>query len=117
MAFQARESLQVNLTMEPFKTDDPSNQEENWLAWLENPSKSDLEMIAAMDERDRRVGALLRELHYLATSEPPRFLHLSLSEDDYWIGSARMCPGYQETKLLAELTRRRNESSTPATAQ
>ena len=33
----------------------------NWLAWLDNPTREDLKWLVALDERDKRVGALLVE--------------------------------------------------------
>jgi hypothetical protein len=90
---------------------------------LENPfredfSPSELKILEAEEaerlSRHKRVGALLREMHYLATSKPPRLLHLEPNEEAYWTGYATMYPGLEETKVQAELTRRKSASSTAA---
>lgn len=84
----------------------PSTAEANWLAWLDNPSPDDLAWIAQKEARDRRVGALLHDMHYLATSKPPQLV-MGESEESYWTGYARNCPGFDETRVQAELTRRK----------
>jgi hypothetical protein len=77
-----------------------------------NPLSSEfLEWVKERDARDKRVGALLREMHYLATSEKPWRVELSKSEEDYWTGCAFNAPGLSETKVLAELNRRKAAAS------
>ena len=80
------------------------------LDWAEGFDKDDPVAVQAWAQecmaRDKRVGALLRELHYLCTSKPPWGLKGN-DEDEYWTGYAGNCPTLSETKLQAEIDRRK----------
>jgi hypothetical protein len=85
--------------------------------WLLNPETNPVHaaLLEAGLQRDKRVGALLREMHYLRSSNPPRGFDPKLgSEEDYWSGCAMNSPGSDETQLRARLTMLRAESSTLA---
>jgi hypothetical protein len=97
----------------PIQAND-SPTESNWLDCLKAPSKSNVQFLEAKQKRDEQVGELLREMHYLATSEKPWGMELSRSEEDYWTGCARMAPGFELTRIQAELSRRKAASSTAA---
>ena len=90
--------------------------EDSLNVFLGKISSSDVPWMVAIDERDKRVGAVLRERHYFHTSEKPHDLHLTPggNEEEYWRGQASMYPGYQETLLRAALTKLQAESSTAA---
>ena len=84
--------------------------EDNWLAWLDNPSETDLKMLAEWEARDKRVGALLRVLHYSVTSKPPPDWWPShKTEEQYWTDYARSAPGLSEAKLKVAVNRLRAE--------
>ena len=93
-------------------SDSDSKTEPNWLDWSMQPSEAAVKQMAEWAARDKRVGVLLREMHYLATSKPPYAMHLSRSEEAYWTGSARNSPGLDESRVRAELTRRKTGFST-----
>lgn len=78
----------------------------NWAGVDDNDPQAVEAFVQACRERDKRVGALLRELHYLCTSKPPWGLKGN-DEDEYWTGYAGNCPTLSETKLQAEIDRRK----------
>lgn len=87
----------------------------NWLDWLEAPSSEDVKWLEALQKRDKQVGELLREMHYLEPSNPkPHLIELARSEESYWTGQARMAPGLELTRVQAEITRRKSALSTAA---
>jgi hypothetical protein len=86
----------------------------NWLAWLDNPSAEDVQRLEDQQKRDVQVGELLRELHYLEQSEPPKRMAPAQTEEDYWTGRAQMSPGYEIDSIRAELARRNSGSHQPA---
>lgn len=94
------------------------SQEDCWLLDLENLSPSDAEFLAQREARHKRVGELLRELHYSVTSNPPSPQHMvgCKSEDDYWLGQAQMYPGFTVTELQARLDRIKSEQLASSTA-
>lgn len=68
--------------------------------------------------RARRVGVLLREIHYLATSKPHyAWDQMACSEDQFWTDYALSAPGLEETALQAEFMRRKAELTTAHSAQ
>jgi hypothetical protein len=80
----------------------------NWAGVDDNDPAAVAAFVQACRERDRRVGALLRELHYLCTSKPPRdLMPEQRTEDEYWTAVAESRPGLDEDRLRAELARRR----------
>jgi len=79
---------------------------DNWISFDGEPPPS-IEWLMEQEARDKRVGALLRELHYSVTSEKPHLLHHSENEDSYWIGEAGNLPGLNEAGLLANVMSRR----------
>ncbi|MBS0317397.1 MAG: hypothetical protein JSR49_09770 [Proteobacteria bacterium] len=78
--------------------------------------KEFLEQEQVFLQKHRLVGALLREMHYLDHSEPPKQAALYPSEEAYWTASASMSPGCEVSKVRAELERRKRASSTAARA-
>ena len=87
------------------------NLDGDWLGWIDNPSARDLQLIAERDERDKQVGALLREIHYCSTAKPPKtWIPATQTEEEFWTGCAMMSPGYEVSKLQAALARRRDPS-------
>ena len=90
---------------------DADEESDNWLAWLDNPSPADLEWIAQRDARDHRVGALLRELYYFDSADPPsRWNPERQTEEAYWIGCSQISPGYTAEDLELALARRCDSS-------
>lgn len=86
--------------------------EDNWLAWLDNPSKADLEWLEQQEQRAKRVGALLHELRCLTTSKPPRdWRPKDQTEAQFWIDYARSAPGLSETGLQAAVERIKTEAA------
>lgn len=82
----------------------------------EDFSPSELQELAQFQaerlEKAKRVGALLREQHYLATLNPPSGWNPETrSEAEYWTDYAMSAPGLDESRVLAETIRRRNASS------
>ena len=90
-----------------------SQAEDNWLTWYDNPSKDDLEWLEENHKRDKRVGALLREMHYLEPHAKPPELY-GQTDEEHWTSHGFSAPGLDETRVRAELTRRKNASSTAA---
>ena len=88
----------------------------NWAGVDDSDPVAMRAFVQACRERDKRVGALLRELHYLCTSKPPWGLGDN-DEDEYWTGYAGNCPTLSETRLQAEIGRRKSASSTAAASQ
>ena len=99
-----RETLSAKLREDPFLCEfSPSEQE---ILDVERKAHS---------KRARRVGELLRALHYCATSEPHRELAgAGMTEDQFWHSYGDRHSGYEIPKLEAELARRVNASSTAA---
>ncbi len=80
--------------------------EDNWLAWLDKPSKSDLEWVEQQEQRAKRVGVLLGVLHYSVTSKPdPYWDPTTKTEEQFWTDFARSAPGLSEAKLQAAVDR------------
>lgn len=98
----------------------------NWLRWQmrmewAGVDQSDQQAVERFvneaQARDKRVGELLREQHYLATSNPPSAWNPAhSSEADYWTDYAMSAPGLDESRVRAELMRRKVESSAAKTA-
>lgn len=84
----------------------------NWLAWLDNPSKTDLEWLEASKKRDMAVGAVLQEMHSLASSNRHPQQVDGQTDESFWTGYAMNCPGYELDKLKAELAKRKTAFST-----
>jgi len=84
----------------------------NWLAWLDNPSKTDLEWLEALNKRDTEVGAVLQEMHSLVSSSRHPQQVEGQTDESFWTGYAMNCPGYELDKLKAELLRRKTAFST-----
>jgi hypothetical protein len=78
---------------------------DNWLLDLSDPSLKP--WLDELDQRDKRVGVLLRDMHYLHSSEPPKAAKFYETETDYWTRCARSAPGLDEEKVKQELDRRR----------
>lgn len=95
-----------------------SYQGEDWLLDLENLSPSDAAFLAQREARHKRVGELLRELHYLGTSNPPSGMLRQgyHSEEAFWLGEAKMSPGLSVERLEKALSMRMSASSTAAQA-
>ena len=95
---------------------DSSYQGEDWLLDLENLSPSDAEFLAQREARHKRVGELLRELHYLGTSNPHPLMARGCykTEEAFWLGQAQMYPGFLVESLEQSLSTIKNASSTAA---
>ena len=90
---------------------------DNWLSFSSDPPPS-IAWLMEQEQRDKRVGELLRELHYSVTSNPPSPQHMvgCKSEDDYWLGQAQMYPGFTVTGLQAALDQKKSERRASSTA-
>jgi hypothetical protein len=82
----------------------------NWAGVDDSDPVAMRAFVQACRERDKRVGALLRELHYLCTSKPPHGL-ADNDEEAYWTGVAEGRPGLDEERVRAELARRRAQAA------
>jgi hypothetical protein len=83
---------------------------ENWISF-DGEGPPSIEWLMEQEARDKRVGALLRELHYSVTSEKPHLLHHSENEDSYWSGVAGNLPGLNEVGLLTNVMSRRSSKT------
>ena len=90
---------------------------DNWLPLSNEPPPS-IEWLMEQEQRDKRVGELLRELHYSVTSKPPSPQHMvgCKSEGDYWLGQAQMYPGFTVTGLQAALDQKKSAKLASSTA-
>ena len=88
-----------------------SAMDDNWLKWLDNPSPEDMAWLAELEKRDMEVGEVLREIHSLASSKPHPLQVAGQTDESFWTGYARNCPGFELDKLKAELERRKTAFS------
>ena len=75
-----------------------------------------IEWLMEQEQRDKRVGELLREQHYFDTSNPHPLMARGNypNEEAFWLGQARMYPGLVVAEVEARRLARMNASSTAA---
>lgn len=88
-----------------------SAMDDNWLKWLDNPSPEDMAWLEALKKRDTEVGEVLREMHSLVSSKPHPLQVAGQTDESFWTGYARNCPGYELDKLKAELAKRKTANA------
>jgi hypothetical protein len=93
----AIESLATKLQADPFHENFSPEERKILMQWEDERS-----------QRAMRVGVLLRDMHYLHSSEPPKAAKFYETETDYWTRCARSAPGLDEDKVRKSLERRRS---------
>ena len=88
---------------------------DNWLSFSSDPPPS-IAWLMEQEQRDKRVGELLREQHYFDTSNPHPLMARGNypNEEAFWLGQARMYPGLVVSEMEARRLARMSASSTAA---
>jgi hypothetical protein len=87
---------------------------QNWVSFGDEPPPP-IEWLMELEQRDRQVGALLREQHYFVTSQPLPPIPADGLEPR-WLAEARSVPGYRAMDLQARLDQMKSERAASSTA-
>lgn len=90
--------------------------EDNWLAWMDNPSERDLEILAEVEARALRVGPLLHEVHYLLTTKPhPKWDPVAEPDErQFLIDYVRAAPGLSEEGIRKRISDLKKQAAAAA---